>query len=105
MKDNNKNLENIIKIKDIEIEKLGKIKINYDIEIKEFEEELEKSYKNINEKKVEYNKLMILNDALNEEIRELNKKLQKYSNEIDKLYSSDNTKSQKKKKLKNLNKK
>ena len=104
MKDNNKNLENIIKIKDIEIEKLGKIKINYDIEIKEFEEELEKSHKNINEKKVEYNKLMILNDALNEEIRELNKKLQKYLNEIGKLYSSDNTKSQKKK-LKNLNKK
>ena len=35
LKDNNKNLENIIKIKDIEIEKLEKIKINYDKEIKE----------------------------------------------------------------------
>ena len=51
MKDNNKNLESIIKIKDIEIEKLEKIKINYDKEIKELEEELEKSYKNVNEKK------------------------------------------------------
>ena len=39
----------------------------------ELEEELEKSYKNVNEKKVEYNKLMILNDELNEEIGELKK--------------------------------
>ena len=46
-----KNFENVIKIKDIEIEKLEKIKINYDKEIKELEEELEKSYKNVNEKK------------------------------------------------------
>ena len=65
MKDNNKNLKNIIKIKDIEIEKLEKIKVNYDQDIKEFEEELEKSYKNINEKKLKYNILMILNDELN----------------------------------------
>ena len=42
LKDNNKNLENIIKIKDIEIEKLEKSKINYDEEIKELEEELKK---------------------------------------------------------------
>ena len=35
---------------------------------------------------------MILNDELNEEIGEL---LQEYSNELDKLYSSDYTKSQK----------
>ena len=40
-----------MKIKDIEIEKLEKIKINYGKEIKEFEEELGKSYKNLNEKK------------------------------------------------------
>ena len=40
LKDNNKNLENIIKIKDIEIEKLEKVKINYDEEIKELKEEL-----------------------------------------------------------------
>ena len=65
LKDNKKKLENIIKIKDIEIEK---IKINYDKEIKEFEEELTKSYKYVNEKKIEYNKLKILNDELNEEI-------------------------------------
>ena len=38
---------------------------------------------------------MILNDELNEEIGELKKELQEYSNELDKLYSSDNTKSQK----------
>ena len=38
-------------MKDIEIEKLEKVKINYDEEIKELSEELEKSYKNINEKK------------------------------------------------------
>ena len=95
LKDNNKNLENIIKIKNIEIEKLEKVKINYDKEIKELEEELEKSYKSVNGKKVEYNKLMIFNDELNEEIGELKKELQEYSNELDKLYSSDNTKSQK----------
>ena len=51
LKDNNKNLEKIIKIKDIGIEKLEKIKINYDKEIKELEEELEKGYKNVNKKK------------------------------------------------------
>ena len=95
LKDNNKNLENIIKIKNIEIEKLEKVKINYDKEIKELEEELEKSYKSVNGKKVEYNKLMIFNDELNGEIGELKKELQEYSNELDKLYSSDNTKSQK----------
>ena len=39
LKDNNKNLENIVKIKDIELEK---IKINYDKEIKELDEELKK---------------------------------------------------------------
>ena len=33
------------------MEKLEKIKINYDKEIKELNEELEKKYKNINEKK------------------------------------------------------
>ena len=33
------------------MEKLEKIKINYDKEIKELNEELEKNYKNINEKK------------------------------------------------------
>ena len=42
LKDINKNLENIIKIKDTEIEK---IKINYDKKIKELDEELKKSYK------------------------------------------------------------
>ena len=52
LRDDNKNFENIIKIKDIEIEKLEKIKINYDKEIKELEEELEKSYKSVNKKKV-----------------------------------------------------
>ena len=36
-----------------------------------------------------------MNDELNEEIRELNKELQRYSNEIDKLYSSNDTNSQK----------
>ena len=40
LKDNNKNLENIVKIKNIEIEK---IKINYDKEIKELDEELKKN--------------------------------------------------------------
>ena len=43
--------KNIIKIKDIKIEKLEKIKIDYNEEIKELEEELEKNYKNINKKK------------------------------------------------------
>ena len=38
---------------------------------------------------------MILNDELNEEIQELKKELEEYSNELDKLYSSDNTNSQK----------
>ena len=38
---------------------------------------------------------MILNDELNEERGELKKEIQEYSNELDKLYSSDNTKSQK----------
>ena len=38
---------------------------------------------------------MILNDELNEEIGELKKEIPEYSNELDKLYSSDNTKSQK----------
>ena len=38
---------------------------------------------------------MILNDELNEEIGELKKELQEYSNELDKLYSSNNTNSQK----------
>ena len=33
------------------MEKLEKIKINYDKEIKELNKELEKNYKNINEKK------------------------------------------------------
>ena len=84
----NKNLENIIKIKNIEIGKLDK-------EMKELEDELENSYKNVNEKKKEYNGLRILNDELNEEIQELNKELQQYSNELDKLYSLDNTKLQK----------
>ena len=51
LKDNNKNLENIIKIKDTEMEKLEKNKINYDEEIKELKEELQINYKNINEKK------------------------------------------------------
>ena len=36
-----------------------------------------------------------MNDELNEEIQELKKELQEYSNELDKLYSSDNTNSQK----------
>ena len=60
--------------------------------MKELDEELENSHKNVNEKKKEYNKLMILNDELKEEIKELNKELQQYSNELDKLYSSDNIK-------------
>ena len=51
LKNNNKNLENIIKNKDIEIEKLEKSKIDYDKEIKELEKELEKNYKNMNEKR------------------------------------------------------
>ena len=38
---------------------------------------------------------MILNDELNEEVGEFKKELQEYSNELDKLYSSDNTKPQK----------
>ena len=38
---------------------------------------------------------MILNDELNEEIGELKKQIQEYSNELDKSYSSNNTKSQK----------
>ena len=44
------------------MEKLEKIKINYDKEIKELNEELEKNYKNINEKKKEYNELKISNN-------------------------------------------
>ena len=36
-----------------------------------------------------------MNDEFNEEINELKKLLEKYSNELDKLYSSDNTNSQK----------
>ena len=36
-----------------------------------------------------------MNDELNEEIQELKKELQEYSNELDKLCSSDNTSSQK----------
>ena len=36
-----------------------------------------------------------MNDELNEEIQELKKELGKYSNELDKLYSLDNTNSQK----------
>ena len=36
-----------------------------------------------------------MNDELNEEIEELIKLLEEYSNELDKLYSSDDTKSQK----------
>ena len=36
-----------------------------------------------------------MNDELNEEIQELKKELQEYSNELDKLYSLDNTNSQK----------
>ena len=40
LQNNNKNLKNIIKTKDIEIEKLEKIKIDYGEEIKELEEEL-----------------------------------------------------------------
>ena len=51
LENNNKNLENIIKNKDIEIEKLENSKIDYDKEIKELEKELEKNYKNMNEKK------------------------------------------------------
>ena len=35
---------------------------------------------------------MILNDELNGEIKELKKELQKYSNKLDKLYSSNDTK-------------
>ena len=37
---------------------------------------------------------MILNDQLNEEIGELKKELQEYSNKLDKLYSSNDTNSQ-----------
>ena len=40
-----------------------------------------------------------MNDELNEEIQELKKELQEYSNELDKLYSLDNTNSQKKMKI------
>ena len=47
------------------MEKLEKSKINYDKEINELKEELEKNYKIINEKK-EYNELKISNDELNE---------------------------------------
>ena len=36
-----------------------------------------------------------MNDELNEEIQELKKELEEYSNELDKLYSLDNTNSQK----------
>ena len=36
-----------------------------------------------------------MNDELNEEVEELKKVLEEYSNELDKLYSSDDTKSQK----------
>ena len=36
-----------------------------------------------------------MNDELNEEIQELKKELEEYSNELDKLYSSNNTNSQK----------
>ena len=36
-----------------------------------------------------------MNDEINEEIQERKKELQEYSNELDKLYSSDNTSSQK----------
>ena len=61
----------------------------------ELEEELEKSHKHANEKKEEHNKLKILNDELNEEIQELKKELEEYSNELDNLYSLDNTNSQK----------
>ena len=75
LKNNNKNLENIINIKDIEIEKLEKSKIDYDKKIKELEEELPKNYKNINGEKKEYNELKILNDKLNEEIEELNEEI------------------------------
>ena len=38
--------------------------------MKELEEELENRYKNVNEKKKEYNKLKILHDELNEEKQE-----------------------------------
>ena len=61
----------------------------------ELEEKLIKRYKYINEKKEEYNKLKILNDELNEEIQELKKALQEYSNEVDELYILDNPSSQK----------
>ena len=36
-----------------------------------------------------------MNDELNEEIQELKQELQEYSNELDKLYTSVNTNSQK----------
>ena len=88
LKDDNKNFENIIKIKDIKIEELEKIKINYN-------EELENKYKYANEIKKEHDNLLILNDELNEEIQELKKKLEEYSNELDKLYSSNDINSQK----------
>ena len=45
--------------------------------------------------KKKYNKLIISNDELNEEIEEIKKEIQQYSNELDKLYDSDNTKIQK----------
>ena len=37
----------------------------------------------------------MMNDELNEEIQELKKALQEYSNEVDELYSLDNPSSQK----------
>ena len=52
LENNNKNLKNIIKTKDIEIEKLEKIKIDYGEEIKELEEELEKNYKKLKKKEI-----------------------------------------------------
>ena len=36
-----------------------------------------------------------MNDELNEEMQELKQESQEYSNELDKLYSSDNTNTQK----------
>ena len=40
-----------------------------------------------------------MNDELNEEIQELKKELEEYSNELDKLYSLDDTNSQKRIKI------